>query len=110
MWAKLGSYLCIDILSFTHCTIMKGKKTGGRTVGKPNKVTQITRQLINNLATEMLPDVMTNLKLLTPIDQVRVWIKLCEFNVPKPQSISVNLDDSVPRTIEDKLRELSEEE
>jgi hypothetical protein len=89
---------------------MEGKKTGGRSKGVPNKVTQVTRQLINNLATEMLPDVMANLKLLEPMDQIRVWIKLCEFIVAKPQSVSIGLETDVKKTIEDKLRELAGEE
>lgn len=86
---------------------MKGKKTGGRKAGTQNKVPLITRQLINDLATEMLPDVMANIKLLSPYDQVRVWIKLCEFNVPKPQSISLDVNEAAKKTIEDKLIELS---
>jgi hypothetical protein len=36
-----------------------------------------------------------------------VWIKLCEFNVPKPQSISLDVNEAAKKTIEDKLIELS---
>jgi hypothetical protein len=86
---------------------MEGKKTGGRKSGTPNKVTKITRELIADLAAGMVDDVKANIKMLAPKDMIYVWIKLVEFNVPKPTSISIDVERGVQKTIEDELRKLS---
>lgn len=88
---------------------MKGKKTGGRTKGTQNKMTSITRSLINEIASGMVDKVIQDIAELEPKDRVHVFIKLAEFNVAKPQSIDVSLSPEKVKTIEDRLGELSKE-
>ena len=88
---------------------MKGKKTGGRKKGSINKVTAITRSLINELASGMLDMVREDIKNLDPKDRVHVFLKLAEFNVAKPQTINLSLSPEKTKTIEERLGELSKE-
>ena len=85
----------------------KRKKTGGRQKGSLNKTTIITRQLMNDLAEDMLPQILKDLAELSPEQRVRVFLKLCEFQVPKPQTISLDLITQRTQTIEDRLIALS---
>lgn len=79
------------------------QKYGGRKKGTPNKTTQITRQLINDLAEKMLPQVLMDIKDMEPTERVKVFIKLCEFCIPKPQTISLDMTIEKQKTIEDRL-------
>lgn len=84
------------------------KKYGGRTKGTPNKTTQITRQLLNDLAEGILPQVIKDLLELEPADRVKIFIKLCEFCVSKPQTINLETTAEKTITIEEKLIALSQ--
>lgn len=84
------------------------KKFGGRKKGTPNKVTQITRSLINDMAEQMRPQILQDIANLEPAERVKVFIKLCEFLVSKPQSVSLDLMTERKITIEDKLLALSQ--
>lgn len=88
----------------------KGKKTGGRKAGTPNKATRITRDIINNLAEEMYNQVLKDIASLEPNERVKVWIKLCEFCISKPQTVSLDMTMEHKKTIEDRLIELSEDD
>lgn len=89
---------------------MKGKKTGGRKKGTPNKVTSITREVLGDIATGMYDKVMADIGKLSPKDRVQVFIKLAEFNVAKPQSIDMQLSQQTKVTIEAELLSLSGED
>lgn len=88
----------------------KGKKTGGRVAGTPNKTSKVTREIINNLTSEMYRQVLEDIASLEPNERVKVWIKLCEFCISKPQTVSLDMTVEGKRTIEDKLAELSDDE
>lgn len=88
----------------------KGKKTGGRKAGTPNKSTKITRDIISNLTAEMYNQVLKDIASLEPNERVKVWIKLCEFCVSKPQTVSLGMTMEHKKTIEDRLLELSEDD
>jgi hypothetical protein len=88
----------------------KGRKTGGRQAGTPNKATKVTRDILNNLSAEMYDQVLKDIASLEPGDRVKVWIKLCEFCISKPQTVSLDLAIQTKKTIEDQLLELSDEE
>ena len=91
----------------------KRKKTGGRVKGTPNKSTAITREIINDLASGLVDKVREDLhsSKLSPKDRVAAFIKLCEFNLPKPQAIAVDIKDERNVTeLEDRLRMLSGED
>lgn len=88
---------------------MQGKKTGGRKKGTPNKTTRVTRELLSNLAADMFPQIIEDLAKLEPEERVRAWIKINEFCVSKPQTVSLDMETDTKKTIEDRLLELSEE-
>lgn len=90
-----------------HQFYMKGKKTGGRKKGTPNKITKITREITEELAVGMYEKVKKDIDKLSAKDRVQVFLKLVEFNVPKPQSLDISLAKEQERTIEDELLNLS---
>lgn len=78
---------------------MKGKKTGGREQGTPNRLTKELRAALKNILhqeIEMLPD---NLNKLEPKDRLELLVKLLPFALPKvvPESYAIGeggaLDD-----------------
>lgn len=88
----------------------KRKKNGGRKKGTPNKATAITREVINDIAAGMVDKIREDLLKLSPRDRVNAFLKLCEFNLPKPQSVSLDMSVESKKTIEDRLAELAGEE
>lgn len=111
---------------------MKGRKTGGRTKGTPNRSTQINEAIGHNLQKDgvipllqylmfggQVPKQMENSELLSIINDVRqekpaevmFFIeKLMQYVIPKRQASAVDLVASVSEsTIEDELLKLSDE-
>lgn len=115
---------------------MKGKKTGGRTKGTPNKDTPqkkaikallqqhslayITPHEVKDENGETILDddgnlmVASDLELdlaaMKPSDRAFVEVKLLEFHTPKMQSTSVDVNmQDCSITIEDKLIKLSQD-
>jgi hypothetical protein len=71
---------------------MQGKKTGGRTVGTPNKVTSELRKTLKSIiAAELdaLPETLADLPARERLDLV---IKLLPFCLPKVNTISGTYD------------------
>lgn len=58
----------------------------------------------------MYRQVLEDIASLEPNERVKVWIKLCEFCISKPQTVSLDMTVEGKRTIEDKLAELSDDE
>lgn len=89
---------------------MKGKKTGGRKVGTPNKDKGMARpcfeMLIANNA-DKLQDWIDQIE--NPRDKLMVIIQLAKFVYPTPKSVDVNLTTSIDHSIEDALTALSKE-
>lgn len=90
---------------------MKGKKTGGRVKGTPNKATVMNKQLINNLLADysdsglMSKDFMS----LEAKDRMTIAEKLMQYVMPKMQSTSVDLAvTDEKKTLESTLNELSQ--
>ncbi|MFM7008876.1 MAG: hypothetical protein ACKO0Z_06025 [Betaproteobacteria bacterium] len=108
---------------------MKGKKTGGRTKGTPNKDTPqkkaIKAILLNHSLAyitphdvvdeetgehSMLSQLDMDLALMKAADRAQIEVKLMEFHTPKMQSTSVDVNmPDTKVTIEDKLLKLSQE-
>lgn len=90
---------------------VKRKKTGGRQKGTQNKVTTVTK----NILSDMLGDyqesgLMTaDFLALEPKDRIQCAEKMMQYILPKMQSTSVDFNKATKITIEQKLRELSEE-
>lgn len=90
---------------------MKGKKTGGRQKGTPNKATQFSKELINEILSDYVTTgaMASDMKRLEPEDRINVMIKLAAFVTPKPQSIDLSVNKEKEKTIEDTLAQLAEE-
>ena len=90
---------------------MKGKKTGGRQAGTPNKVSTAVRGAI----AKMLDDYFTSdtfandIAELEPKDRVAAMEKFASYVSPKLQSTTLDMMTEAKKTIEDRLAELAEE-
>ena len=97
---------------------MKGKKTGGRVKGTPNKDNPLKgfiRAHSEKYFTEPVENGLTQFELdqmsLTAEDRVSAELRLLEFHQAKLKAVDANINThNVSLTIEDKLRELCEEE
>lgn len=108
---------------------MKGKKTGGRTKGTPNKDTP-QKKAIKAILREhslayitphevvdeetgkkgMLSQLDMDLAMMKAAERAQIEVKLLEFHTPKMQSTSVDVNMAETKvTIEDKLIKLSQE-
>ena len=88
---------------------MKGKKTGGRTKGTPNKTTRNQREILSEVTGEYYnsEDFKKDLESLEPKDRLLIMEKLTGYVVPKMQSTTIDATVETRKTIEDKLLELS---
>jgi hypothetical protein len=86
-------------------------KTGGRQKGTPNKVTAFSKAVIENILSEYTDTglMLSDLKKLDPKERLDIMVKLMAFTTPKPQSIDMTVSSNKPKTIEDTLSELAEE-
>lgn len=89
----------------------KGKKTGGRKAGTPNKTTAFSKAVIQEIVSDYANSgkLMQDLAELDAKDRFDVMLKLMSFITPKPQSVAIDLNTGKARTIEDELQKLSEE-
>ncbi len=89
---------------------MKGRKTGGRTKGTPNKMTKTAREILAESANEYYNSklFMQDLSQLEPKDRLTIMEKLTSYVVPKMQSTTIDATVETRKTIEDKLMALSE--
>ena len=99
---------------------MKGRKTGGRVKGTPNKDTP-QKKAIKTLLQEHsiayitpgddgLSELDKDLAMMKPAERAQIEVKLMEFHTPKMQSTSVDVNMQDTRvTIEDKLLKLSQD-
>ncbi len=98
----------------------KGKKTGGRTAGTPNKdkpLKEVLRAHSTKYYTEPVEgfDGMTQFEIdlynLAPDDRVAAEAKLLNKTVPDLKAVDANINShNVTLTIEDRLRELCDED
>lgn len=95
-------------------TYMRGKKTGGRVKGTPNKITALAKEMIKKWLRahdtvpkgEVMTLMMKDFMELDPRDRVKVSMEFIKIIMPR----NINIDDSeVHLTIEDKLLALSDE-
>lgn len=89
----------------------KRVKTGGRTKGTPNKISKVTKDVISSLLDDYNESgkMQEDFDALDPKDRLVVAEKLMQYVMPKLQSASVDMSVEKEKTIEDQLRELSEE-
>lgn len=94
---------------------MKGKKTGGRQKGTPNKITALAKGMIEKWLEaheavpegDTLPLIMRDFLGLEPRDRVKVSAEFIRLVMPR----NLTIDDGETRlTIEDKLMKLAGDE
>jgi len=88
---------------------VKGKKTGGRQKGTPNKATNTIKTVINEIVSDYFNSKLfsEDLKGLEPKERFDVIIKMAGFVVPKPQTIALDMTQEAQETIEDMLVRLA---
>ena len=88
------------------------RKTGGRQKGSVNKVTAMTKAVISDLLSDYQDSGLmgSDFLALEPKDRIQCAEKMMQYILPKMQSTSVDFNNKATKiTIEQKLRELSEE-
>lgn len=90
----------------------KGKKTGGRVAGTPNKTSAVVRGAIAKMLDEYFNSdtFAQDMAELEPKDRVAAMEKFAAYVSPKLQATSLDMTVESKKTIEDKLMELSDEE
>lgn len=90
----------------------KGRKTGGRTAGTPNKTSAVVRSAIANMLDDYFNSdtFLSDIAALEPKDRVAAMEKFAAYVSPKLQSTTLDMTVENKKTIEDKLKELSEDE
>lgn len=87
----------------------RGKKTGGRVAGTPNKTSAVVRSAIAKMLDEYFnSETFTkDIADLDPKDRVTAMEKFAAYVAPKLQSTSLDVATESRKTIEDQLVELS---
>jgi hypothetical protein len=97
---------------------MKGKKTGGRTKGTPNRTTNELRDLIKDFVNQNISTLQSSFNELTPKDKLQFFEKMLSYAIPKLQNTpnTLNLPSGNPyehwtdEMITKELARLDEEE
>lgn len=71
---------------------MKGVKTGGRTAGVVNKTTAEIREHYQNLVSNNLEQLDSDLKSLEPLQRLKILIELSKFIVPTLKATELTTD------------------
>lgn len=78
---------------------MKGRKTGGRLKGTPNKITQEVRDSINAFINGHIGDLQAIYSDLAPRDRMRFILDLLPFIAPKFQAIQMDIQHNEPTLV-----------
>ena len=95
--------------NFLH-TCMKGRKTGGRQKGTPNKTTKTIREKLSEVTSDYYNSdkFFQDLEQLEPRERVALMERLTNYVAPKMQSTTLDATVQARNTIEDRLLELSD--
>ena len=90
---------------------MKGRKTGGRQKGTQNKVTGLTKEMINDVLATYHDDgrLRQDFDELAPKERLDVFIKLIGYILPKPQTVAVDVKTTSDDSIIERLNQLAQE-
>lgn len=90
----------------------KGKKTGGRQAGTPNKTSATVRGAIAKMLDNYFnsEDFKKDIECLDPKDRVFAMEKFAAYVAPKLQTTTLDMTVENKKTIEDRLVELSDDE
>jgi len=70
----------------------KGIKTGGRSSGTPNKITQEVRELFSELIRGNMSQMQKDLSALEPYQRINALVKLSQFIIPKPTETNLTIE------------------
>ena len=89
----------------------RGFKTGGRQKGTQNKVTCLTKEMINNVLAAYHDDgwLTKDFYELEPKERLDVFIKLIGYLLPKPQTVAVDVKTTSEDSIIERLNQLAKE-
>ena len=82
---------------------------GGRKKGTPNKVNKDLRERISMFLNDNFDEAIKSWKNLEDKDKVKAYTELVRFSVPALQAISLDANITKEDSVEDDLKELSEE-
>lgn len=91
---------------------MKGRKTGGRVKGTPNKVTSFSKEIIASMLDEYQKSgkMSEDFALLDPEKRMMIAEKLLNYLIPKYQSVKADVKGEViDRTLAETLNKLADE-
>jgi hypothetical protein len=71
---------------------MKAEKTGGRTKGTPNKVTQEIRELFYELIRGNMSQMQKDILALEPYQRINALVKISQFIIPKPMENHLTIE------------------
>ena len=72
---------------------MKGKKTGGRKIGTPNRLTKELRAALKNILHQEIELLPEHLSKLEPKDRLELLVKLLPFTLPKVEPESYHIGE-----------------
>ncbi len=85
-------------------------KTGGRVKGTPNKENAPLKEAIRNIVEGNVDKVIQMMNLIAdPKDYVYLYLKLCEYVIPKQASVSMSMDGK-KSDLKSELEKLAEKE
>ena len=73
----------------------RGRKTGGRVKGTPNKLTKEIRIVLKNLVFSELESFDFLIKNMEPRERLEILIKILPFVVPKVHSVYQDRDEAI---------------
>lgn len=90
----------------------KGRKTGGRVKGTPNKAGKKTKDIINEIVADYIESGLmhSDFAALDSRDRLDIMIKLTKFVVPQPKEVALDINSPNTISIEDQLIKLSKEQ
>ena len=83
-----------------------GKKTGGRTAGTPNKVTDDIKSRITALINEQFETIQSDLEELDAKERVTAYLKFLEYVLPKQRESKIDLGTRLDGLSDEQLNEV----
>lgn len=88
----------------------KGKVTNhkGRPAGVSNKVTTRTREAIEKIVSDQLPQIINDFQVLDPHDRINCFLKMLSFILPRLSTVEVKEDPAAmdEKVIDSRIKEL----
>lgn len=82
---------------------MKGEKTGGRSKGVPNKITQTARELFVSTLEQQVPNLLEAfeaVRVSDPVKYLELYAKYAQYFVPKHVDMTTNGNSISPMIID----------